>query len=308
MTQKEQARLQILNSLLAEHMTLEQAATLMGVSTRHTRRILAAYREEGAAALAHGHRGRRAPNATAEPLRSEVLRLARSRYSEANHTHLSELLREREGIEIGRTTLRRILTSAGLKSPRQRRPPRHRVRRQRMPRAGMLVQVDGSHHRWLGDHGPAFALLLAVDDATGIVVDALFCKQENTRDYFLLMRGLLQRHGIPIALYTDRHSVFKNVPGSGRAGAPTQFSRAMDELGVQLIFALSPQAKGRVERTAGTFQDRLVTELRLAGAVTLEEANAVLKEFLDRFNTRFGVPARQPEAAYRRLATGRMPR
>ncbi len=119
-----------------------------------------------------------------------MLQLARSRYSAANHSHLSELLREREGIDIGRTKLRRILTSAGLKSPRQRRTPRHRVRRQRMPRAGMLVQVDGSHHRWLGDHGPPFALLLAVDDATGIVVNALFCKQENTRDYFLLMRGL----------------------------------------------------------------------------------------------------------------------
>ncbi len=123
MTQKEQARLRVLNSLLAEHMTMEQAATLMGVSTRHTRRILAAYREEGAAALAHGHRGRRAPNATPESLRSEVLRLARSRYSGTNHTHLSELLREREGIEVGRTTLRRILTSAALKSPRHRRPP-----------------------------------------------------------------------------------------------------------------------------------------------------------------------------------------
>ena len=113
-----------------------------------------------------------------------------------------------------------------------------------MPREGMLVQVDGSHHRWLGDHGPPFALLLAVDDATGIVANALFCEQENTRDYFLLMRGLIQRFGIPIALYTDRHSVFKNVPGAGRAGAPTQFSRAMDELGVQMVFALSPQAKG----------------------------------------------------------------
>ena len=179
LTQKEQARLRVLNSLLAEHMTMEQAATLMGVSTRHTRRILAAYREEGAAALAHGHRGRRAPNATPESLRSEVLRLARSRYSGTNHTHLSELLREREGIEVGRTTLRRILTSAALKSPRHRRPPRHRVRRQRMPREGMLIQVDGSHHRWLGDHGPPFALLLAVDDATGIVVNALFCEQEN---------------------------------------------------------------------------------------------------------------------------------
>ena len=149
----------------------------MGVSTRHTRRILAAYREEGAAALAHGHRGRRAPNATPEMLRSEVLCLAKCRYPDANHTHLSELLREREGIDIGRTTLQRILTSAGLKSPRGRRSPRHRVRRQRMPREGMLVQVDGSHHRWIGDHDVPFALLLAVDDATGIVVNALFCEQ-----------------------------------------------------------------------------------------------------------------------------------
>ena len=304
MTQKEQARLQVLNSLLAEHMTLEQAATLMGVSARHARRIRAAYREEGAAALAHGNRGLRSANATPETKKAEVLRLAQSRYPDANHTHLSELLGEREGIEIGRTTLRRMLVAAGLKSPRRRRPPRHRVRRQRMPRECMLVQVDGSHHRWLGDDGPPFALLLAVDDATGTVVNGLFCEQENTRDYFLLMRGLIQRHGITIALYTDRHSVFKNVPGSGHAGAPTQFSRAMDDLGVQMVFALSPQAKGRVERTAGTFQDRLVTELRLAGATTMEEANVVLKEFLDRFNARFGVVAQHPEAAYRPLGPG----
>ena len=163
----------------------------------------------------------------------------------------------------------------------------------------MLIQVDGSHHRWLGDEVTLFALLLAVDDATGIVVNALFCEHENTRDYFLLMRGLIQRHGIPIALYTDRHSVFKNVPGSGLPRAPTQFSRAMDELGVQMVFALSPQAKGRVERTAGTLQDRLVAELRLVGATTIGEANAVLKGFLVHFNTQFGVPTQHPEAAYR---------
>ena len=301
LTQREQARLQVLNSLLAGHMTIDQAATLMGVSTRHTRRILAAYREEGAAALSHGNRGLRATNATPETTKAEVLRLARSRYSETNHTHLSELLREREGIDIARTTLRRILAGAGLKSPRRRRPPQHRVRRQRMPREGMLIQVDGSHHRWLGHHVSPFALLLAVDDATGIVVNALFCEQENTRDYLLLMRGLLQRYGIPVALYTDRHSGFKNVPGSGLARAPTQFSRAMDELGIQMVFALSPQAKGRVERTAGTLQDRLVTELRLAGATTIEEANVVLKDFLVRFNTRFGVVAQHPEVAYRPL-------
>ena len=150
LTQKEQARLQVLNSLLTEHMTLDQAATLMGVTTRHTRRILAAYREKGVAAVAHGHRGRRPPNATLEPVATAVVHLARTRYAGANHTHLSELLSEREGIDIGRTTLRRILVNAGLSSPRRRRPPKHRVRRQRMPREGMLIQMDGSHHPWLG--------------------------------------------------------------------------------------------------------------------------------------------------------------
>ena len=133
LTPKEQTRFQVLNSLLAEHMTLDQAATLMGVSPRHTRRMLAAYQEEGAVAVGHGHRGRRAPNATPETVATAVVHLARTKYAEANHTHLSELLSERESIEIGRSTLRRILVNAGLSSPRQRRPPKHRVRRQRMP-------------------------------------------------------------------------------------------------------------------------------------------------------------------------------
>ena len=301
MTQQEQARLQVLNSILAEHMTTEQAAEILGVSTRHTRRILAAYKEDGAAALAHGNRGRRPHNATSEMEEADVLYLSRTRYEGAKHTHLSELLREREGIDIGRTTLRRILLSAGLSSPRRRRPPRHRVRRQRMPGEGMLIQIDGSYHRWLGERCPQFTLLLAVDDATGSVVHALFCQQEDTRGYFLLLDGLIQRRGIPPALYTDRHAVFKHTPGAGGVGAPTQFSRAMDELGIHLIFALSPQAKGRVERTAGTFQDRLVTELRLAGVSTIDGANRVLPDFLPCFNERFRVPAQQPDVAYRSL-------
>ena len=192
--------------------------------------------------------------------------LARTRYAGANHTHLSELLREREGIDIGRNTLRKILTDAGVNSPRRRRPPKHRVRLQRMTREGMLIQIDGSYHRWLGEDGPQFTLPLAVDDATGCVVYALFCERENTRNYLLLMRGLIRSYGIPLALYSDRHGVFKHTPPSETAAAPTQFSRAMGELGVQLIFARSPQAKGRLERTAGTLQDRLVTELRLASA------------------------------------------
>ena len=170
LTPKEQTRVQVLNSLLAEQIALDQAAELMGVSTRHARRITTAYREEGAAALAHGHRGRRPVNATPEAVIADVVRLASTRYQGANHTHLSELLSEREGIDIGRTTLRRILLDAGLSSPRRRRPPKHR-----MPRAGILIQLDGSYHRWLGSGQPPFTLLLAVDDATGSVVNALFC-------------------------------------------------------------------------------------------------------------------------------------
>ena len=307
MTPKEQTRLQVLNSLLVEHMTLDQAATLMGVSPRHTRRILADYRKNGAASLAHGHRGRKPANAIPEATRSRVVHLARTVYEGANHTHLSELLSERESLDMGRTRLRRILVNAGLSSPRRRRPPKHRVRRQRMPREGMLIQMDGSYHRWLGEDGPQFTILFAVDDATGCVVNALFCDHEDTSSYFLLMQGLLRRRGIPLALYTDRHPVFKHKSEYQPAGTPTQFGRAMEELGIQLIFAMSPQAKGRVERTAGIFQDRLITELRLAGATTLEQAKAVLKQFLPRFDRRFGVPTQCPEPAFRPLQRDDLP-
>ena len=133
------------------------------------------------------------------------------------------------------------------------------------------------------------------------MVNARSCEQEDSHNYLLLMQGLLRRYRIPLALYTDRHPVFKHRSEYQPAGRPTQFGRAMDELGIQLIFALSPQAKGRVERTAGTFQDRLVTELRLAGATKIEQAKAVLQQFLPRYNRRFQVPAQCPEPAFRPL-------
>ena len=142
----------------------------------------------------------------------------------------------------------------------------------------MLVQLDGSHHRWLEDRGPQFALLLAVDDATGTVAGALFCRDETTHDYFVLLEEVIDSWGVPLSLYTDRHAVFKpRIDARPKSPGNTQFKRAMDELGIELILARSPQAKGRVERMAGTFQDRLVTELRLAGASTIAEADKVLR-------------------------------
>ena len=161
-----------------------------------------------------------------------------------------------------------------------------------MPSEGMLLQVDGSHHAWLEERGPRFALLLAVDDATGAVVHALFRPTEDARGYFLMMEEVIRRRGIPLAVYSDRHAVFQASDHRRRSpGSSTQFARAMRELGIRQIFARSPQAKGRVERIAGTFQDRLVTELRLAAATTITEAQAMLEQFLPRHGARFDVAA-----------------
>ena len=288
LNQREQARLSVLNSVLEYQVPIAQAPELLGVNQRHARRLLAAYREQGAAALAHGNRGRRPHNAIPPAQAAVVVELATQRYEGANHTHFTELLSEREGIDLSRPTVRRILTKAGIGSPRSRRSPQHRFRRQRMPQAGMLVQLDGSHHAWLEDRGPKFVLLLAVDDATGTAVNAVFRTGEDTRGYFMLLDGLIQRWGIPLALYSDRHAVFKhNARPPETAGEATQFTRGLQELGIRQIFARSPQAKGRVERMAETFQDRLVTELRLADARTIGQATAVLRDFLPRFNARF---------------------
>ena len=302
LNQLEQTRLHVLNTVLEHRLPVAQAAEVLGVSERHAWRILAAYRREGAAALAHGNRSRKPHNAVSDAEAAAVMKLAGTDYAGANHTHLSELLRDREGIDLSRQTVHRILARAGIPSPRKRRPPQHRVRRQRMPQAGMLVQIDGSHHPWLEERGPRFVLLLAVDDATGIVANAVFRPEEDTRGYFILLQGLIERWGVPLALYCDRHGVF-TFSGKPRHIHPpvkaTHFSRAMVELGVRQLFARSPQAKGRVERMAGTFQDRLVTELRLAGAESIDQANAILQEFVPRYNAQFAVPAELAEPAYR---------
>ena len=300
MNQQEQARIQVLNSVLEYQLPIAQAAEIIGVSERHTKRLLAAYRKVGPAALAHGNRGRRPHNATPEVAAAAVVKLASNGYAGANHTHLTELLREREGIDLSRPTLRRILVKAGIGSPRRRRSQQHRFRRRRMPQEGMLVQIDGSHHPWLEDRGPKLTLLIAVDDATGTVAQAAFRTTEDTRGYLVLLEGLVRQWGIPLALYSDRHSAFKyNARQKPVPVETTQFARVMRELGVQQIFALSPQAKGRVERMLETFQDRLVTELRLAGASNIDQAKEVLQEFLPKINARFAVAAEHPEMAYR---------
>ncbi len=309
---REQARVRVLNGVLEGKWGVVEAAGVMAVSERHSWRLLAAYRKEGVVALAHGNRGRQPVHVISEDVRDRVRALAQGKYQGFNHSHMTEVLTEREGLHVSRSSVRRILLGIGVKSPRKRRAPRHRSRRERYPQEGMLLQIDGSRHDWLEGRGPHLCLIGAIDDATGKVPYALFRDQEDTQGYFLLLRRIVADQGIPMALYHDRHSIFERPKSDPESleeqlegmRRPTQFGRLLGELDITSISARSPQAKGRIERLWGTCQDRLVSELRLAGACTLEQANRVLREFLSRHNERFSVPAPEPGSAFREPGEG----
>ncbi len=309
LTVKEQRRLMVINEVERMGMGGRDASAVLGISLRHLRRLIAAYRKEGSVALAHGNRGRKSANAIGDEIRRSVVELAISTYEGFNQKHFTELLDEREGISLSRSSVRNILLDSGIKSPRRRRQSKHRSRRDRYPQEGMLLQIDGSSHDWLQGRGPRMSLIGAIDDAAGKVPYAIFREQEDSYGYFVLMKKIVSRQGIPLAVYHDRHSIFEvstyerehqtiQEQLSGKSML-TQFGRLMAELGITSISARSPQAKGRIERLWGTFQDRLVNELRLAGVSTLEEANRFLEGFLERFNARFAVPTEQPGSAYR---------
>lgn len=312
LSEREQKRLMVLNRVLAGQWTRAQAAQVLGLSERQVRRLVGAYERAGAAALVHGNRGRQPAHALPAAVRERVLELARGTYAGFNHQHLTEKLAEIEELGLARTTVRQILVSAGMSSPRTRRPPKRRTRRERLPQAGMLLQADGSRHAWLEGRGPYLTLVGGIDDATGQVPWAVFRAQEDAHGYMQWLRQVVLEEGIPLALYVDRHGIFQRRPTQPLsleeelAGGPlpTQFGRVLDELGIRRIDALSPQAKGRIERLWGTLQDRLVSELRLAGAATPAAANQVLWAYLPRFNARFGVPPAQAGSACRPLPDG----
>ncbi|MDQ6882640.1 MAG: ISNCY family transposase [Candidatus Dormibacteraeota bacterium] len=306
MTGAEQRRLMILNQVAAGVLLNAEAANLLGLSVRQLQRIRAAYRETGALALAHGNRGRRPSNGLASALVARVVELATTKYVGFNQHHLTEMLSEHEGLTLSRPTVHRILKAAGVPAARKRRPQRHRRRRDRYPRPGMLLQIDGSRHDWLEGRGPWLTLVGGIDDATGLVPWAGFREQEDAQGYFELLRAVVRRYGIPLALYSDRHGIFFKTKDQHLTleeeltarREPTQFGRLLEELGIELILARTPQAKGRVERLWGTFQDRLASELRLAGAGSAAEADQVLARYLPRHNRRFTVPANDPTPAW----------
>jgi transposase len=306
LSQKELQRVSVISACIKGDMACARAAGLLGLSVRQIKRLKKRMREDGEAALAHANRGRPSHRRLPDAIRTKIVQLSRGIYAGFNDHHLCEKLVEHEGFSLRRETLRRLLRSNGLGSPRKRRAPAHRQRRLRSARLGELVQLDGSAHDWLEGRGPQLTALGLQDDATGKILAAQFFPSETTFGYLCLLRHLLRRHGVPLAFYGDHSGVFvrnddrwtvdEQLAGKRQ---PTQFGRALEQLGVTFIAANSPQAKGRVERLWGLLQDRLCSELRLAQAADLDSANAVLRKFLADYNRRFAKKPREMETAWR---------
>jgi transposase len=309
MSQKEFQRVKVIENAAGGKLSVREASRLLHLSERQVQRLKCRYQPDTLSWVQHGNRGRTMPWAVSVPQKQLILALARGKYQGFNDSHLTEKLHCEENLTVSRETVRRILRSAKLASPQKRRPRKYRSRRPPRPRFGMMVLTDASRHPWLESRGPVLTLIGFQDDATGQILAAHFqLEAENTVGYLRALHALVAAHGIPLSLYHDRHSIFQRndshwTLAEQLAGkqSPTQLGRALQQLGIQPIPAYSPQAKGRIERAWRTCQDRLVSELRLARATTLEQANAVLARFCADYNQRFARPAADAASDFRRL-------
>ena len=308
LTMKDEKRLDVIQRVYRSELTVSQAALVLGLSERQCYRVKARVGKAGAKGVVHGNRGRSSKRKTQERMVRRILELARGKYKGFNDHHLTEKLEEQEKIKLSREKVRRILRADGIASPKKRRGIKHRSRRERRASEGMMLQVDGSPHDWLQGRGPRLCLIGAIDDATSKVKDGFFAQAESSWSYFMLFSDIFREHGLPQSIYTDCHSVFwtDREPTLEEQlinkKPTTEVGRGLEELGVTLILAHSPQAKGRVERLWNTFQDRLVSELRLAKAKTLEQAQAVLDRYLPEHNRKFSKPAKG-EPAWRTVSS-----
>jgi len=307
LTMKDEKRLDIIQRVYRSELTVVEAARVMGLSERQCYRIKARVKKAGAKGVVHGNRGRPCKRKIKEKMVKRVVQLARGKYQGFNDHHLTEKLECEEKIELSREKVRRILRAHGIASPNKRRGIKHRSRRERRASEGMMLQVDGSPHDWLQGRGPPLCLIGAIDDATGKVMGALFVGAESSWAYFKLFSEIFREHGLPQSIYTDCHSVFwtDREPTLDEQlinkKPTTEVGRGLEQLGVTLILAHSPEAKGRIERLWNTFQDRLVSDLRLAKAKSVEQATVVLDRYLPVHNRKFAKPAKA-EPAWRKVS------
>jgi transposase len=303
MSAKELSRVEVMERLKAQKLTQREAAGMLGVSVRQVKRLVRRYRKKGAAGLASLKRGRPSNHQLPPELRPKVVELIRARYPDFGPTLAWEKIAEVHHLHVSREKVRQWMIEEGLWQPKHAKKPVVHPLRPRRACLGELVQIDGSPHPWFEDRAPACTLIVFIDDATGRLQELLFVEAETTFAYFTAMQHYLERNGKPVAVYSDKHGIFRVNQPHLQEEARTQFGRAMDELRIEIICANTAQAKGRVERANQTLQDRLVKELRLRGISTLPAANAYAPEFREDFNRRFAVAPASPHDAHRPLTT-----
>ena len=308
LSQKELQRVKVIENAVAGRLTVRQAGELLGLSQRQVKRLKQKYEPGDVDWVKHGNVGSKKPWGLSQAVAERIVKLAREVYVGFNDSHLTEKLVEAEKIAVSRETVRRRLRAAGIASPQKRRARKYRSRRERKPQLGMMLLTDASREDWLEGRGPALTLIGYQDDATSRVLQARFqLAYEDTLGYMRGLRQVVEEHGIPLSLYRDQHGTFQRNDKhwtveeqlTGRQ-TPTQMGRVLEELGIESIRALSPQAKGRIERMWKTFQDRLRSELRLVGAKNVEEANRTLEKFMGSYNRKFGVAPKQTGGMFRR--------
>ncbi len=302
MSAKELSRLEVMQRLSKKQMSQKEAGEILHLSTRQVKRLLKAYRKQGAAGLVSKQRGRTGNNCLAERVKKQALNLLKTKYQGFGPTLAHEKLVEREKLSLSDESVRRLMIEEGLWKPRKLKKIVTHQLRERRACFGELVQIDGSPHDWFEGRVEACVLLVFIDDATGKLVQLQFVDRESFFSYAQAAQGYFQCYGKPVAFYTDKHGIFRvNQPSAGSGDALTQFGRAMRELEIEIICANTPQAKGRVERVIQTLQDRLPKEMRLLGIGSREDGNTYLSKFMDDFNQRFADEPRSSVDAHRKL-------
>jgi transposase len=305
MSAKERERAHVIRQVADRRMRQGRAAGLLGVGARQIKRLVALYRSRGDRGLVSGRRGKPSNNRLAADTVGRIASALRDRYADFGATLAAEKLAEHEGIAVSAETVRQLQVRLGLWQPKRRRKQRVFQIRERRARFGELVQVDGSHHDWFEDRGPRCALLVFIDDATSRLTGLLFAPAETTRGYLELLGRHILAHGVPLALYSDRHGIFRiNAKDVESGDGLTELGRVVGRLSIEQICATTPQAKGRVERANQTLQDRLVKEMRLAGISDKASAQAFLPGFMARYNAQFAVAPRAAEDAHRPWSEG----